>query len=173
MGSLQEQLLKAGLASKQQLKQSKSQKRKQKKQGKSDEEISLARAYAEKQRLEKQERDRELNRKREEERKRREINQQIGQLVKAHRKNDPKAEISRFFEYGGKIRKIFVNAAQQQALNQSRMGIVQHKGQYHVLELDVLEKIRALKPAAVAFWLDPNESNPEEEEFPVPDDLMW
>ncbi len=173
MGSLQEQLLKAGLASKQQLKQNKSQKRKQKKQGKSDEEISLARAYAEKQRQEKLEKDRALNRKREEERQRREINQQIGQLLKAHRKNDPKADISRFFEYGGKIRKLFVTPAQQKALNSSRMGIVQHRGEYHLVELEVLEKIRALKPTAVAFWLDPNEQNPEEEEFPVPDDLMW
>ncbi len=173
MGSLQEQLLKAGLASKQQLKQARKQKGKQRKQGRADEEISLARAYAEKQRLEKQERDRELNRKREEERRRREINQQVGQLVATHRQNAPEAEISRFFEYGGKIRKLFVTPAQQKALNQGRMGIVQHRGQYHLLAVDVYRKIEALKPSAAAFLLDPDEIDPAEEEFPVPDDLMW
>ncbi len=173
MGSLQDQLLKAGLASEQKLKQHRKQQQKQRRQGRRDEEISLARAYAEKQRLEKLERDRALNRKREEERRRREINQQIGQLVAAQRKNDPRADISRFFEYGGKIRKIFVTPQQQKALNESRMGIVQHKGRYHLLERDALERVRALRPEAVAFWLDPDEVRPEEEEFPVPDDLMW
>ncbi len=182
MGSLQDQLLKAGLVDEQKLKQNRSEKRKKRrspKKGKQDE-SDLARAYAERARLDQQERDRELNRKRELERQRRERNARLKQLIEPNKQNDPKGEVPRFFEHNGKIRKLYVNQAQQQGLNDAQLGIAYLRGRYFVLAMDVLERVAEVSPEAVAFDSrtagDAEEAVDDayqDERFQVPDDLQW
>ena len=186
MGSLQEQLLKAGLVSEQKLKETRSGKRKQRKRQRAgqpvqDDAADLAKAYAERAREEQRERDRELNRKREEERRRREINAQLRQLVLPNARNDAKGELPRHFEHAGKIRKLYVTQPQLDALGSGALGIAYLQGRYYLLEAAALQKVRALRAEAVAFDAAEEEGGAGDEadeayadpRFQVPDDLIW
>lgn len=184
MGSLQEQLLKAGLVSEQKLKESRSDRRKKRRNPEArqtgEAEVDLARAYAERARVEQRDRDRELNRKREEERRRRERNAQLKQLVVPQALNDPKAELPRYFEHNGKIRKLYVTADQQQRLTDGALGIVYLRGRYFLVSAEILERARAVSEDALAFFAplapDPVASEDHDYSDPryqVPDDLQW
>ncbi len=177
-GSLQDQLLKSGLVTKQQIRDSRKKKSKSFKKGKqTSTEPSLAEAYAKKKNVERKERDRELNRRREEARRRKELKEKLRQLILPASKNDPKAEIARFFEFASKIRKIYVTDKQQKALNDGDLGIAYHAGRHYVVEADVITKIKALNKDAVSFFApDVTDENDEDEyyaKFEVPDDLQW
>ena len=105
-GSLQEQLLKAGLVNKQQVNDARKKKSKQFKKGKQKNEPSLAKAYADRKQAERKERDQELNRRREEAKRRKELKEQLKKIIVPASKNKKTAEIARFFEFARKIRKI-------------------------------------------------------------------
>lgn len=179
MGSLQEQLLKAGLVSEQKAKQLKTKKRKQSRSPKRGEsESDLARAYAERARREQAERDRALNAKREEQRRRKAQNAALKQLVVPASRNDPKAELSRFFQHLGKIRKLHVTRAQIESLNSGTLGVVYLQGRYHLVEPEILAKAQAIKPDAVVDVSGGGETEEqvegyEDERYQVPDDLVW
>jgi len=176
-GSLQEQLLKAGLVNKQQVNDARKKKSKQFKKGKQKNEPSLAKAYAQRQHAERKERDQELNRRREEAKRRKELKEQLKKIIVPASKNKNNAEIARFFEFARKIRKIYVTEAQQNALNDGRLGIAYHAGRHHLVEAEVIERVKALNPDAVSFFApDVNEDEDMDEhyaQFEVPDDLTW
>lgn len=176
--SLQDQLLKAGLASKKQVQKNATDKKKRRKQGKQadHDEISLAKAYAVKAKQEKQAHDKALNEKLELERKRREANKTVQDLVKKHALNAENADIARFFQFGNKIRKLYLTKAQQKDLNANQSGIVHFKGRFYLLALEHFLKAQTVKPESVAFFYDPNEAQAHSDggDYPeVPDDLMW
>ena len=182
MGSLQDQLLKAGLVSEQQLKENRSKKRKTRKRNKGKKESSepsLAAAYAKRAQQEKTERDRELNRRREEARKRKERKAQLRQLIVPNRRNDDAADVPRHFDYLGKIRKLYVTKRQFEDVNTGRLAIVYHAGRFHLLERAHIDKVMAIDPAVVAFdakasgSADDVAEGYEDEKFQVPDDLIW
>lgn len=177
-GSLQDQLLKSGLVTKQQIRDSRKKKSKSFKKGKQTRtEPSLAEAYAQKKNVERKERDKELNRRREEARRRKELKEKLRQLIVPAAKNDPKAEIPRFFEFASKIRKIYVTAQQQKALNSGELGIAYHAGRHYVVESAIITKVKALNKDAVSFFApDVSEDSDQDEyyaKFEVPDDLQW
>src|SRR5690606_569854 len=82
----------------------------------SQEDIDLAKAYAIRAQREKDERIEAERRKQEEARLRREARARLDELIKDKGLNDPEADIARHFEYGGKIKRIYVNADQLKAL---------------------------------------------------------
>jgi uncharacterized protein YaiL (DUF2058 family) len=182
-GSLQDQLLKAGLVSDQQVRDSRRKKHKKRKQAsakgkQTGEDISLAKAYGQRAQTEKAERDRELNLKREEARRRKEIKAQLRQLILPNALNDKAAEIQRHFEFKGKIRKIYLTEDQQKGLNSGRLGIAYFGGRYYLLESERISKVAAVDEAAVALLVSSDSSNDEPidehySQFQVPDDLMW
>lgn len=185
MGSLQDQLLKAGLVSEQKLKESRSDKRKRRSKARGGKpqkpgQDDLAKAYAERARVEQRERDRELNRKREEERQRRERNAQLKQLVMPNSQNDAKAEVQRYFEHKGKIRKIYVTDKQQEDLNAGRLGVAYVRGRYFLVAAEIVERVAAVSRDAVAFfapWSEGDRGDGDDDysddKFQVPDDLVW
>lgn len=178
-GSLQEQLLKAGLVSKEKLDKAEAEKRRKRQGGKGrrkpksqrGSEVNLERAYAERARLEKVEKDREINRRKEEARRKREENNRLDQLVRPNAMNDPKGEVARFFEWSGKIRKLYVNADQQQQLTDGTLAVVHHRGRFYVVKPDILERVRAIRATAIAFYAPDVPDSPEDDD--IPDDLMW
>ena len=182
-GSLRDQLLKAGLVSNQQVRDSKRKNHKKRKQAgnkgkQADEGISLAQAYGQRSQQEKSERDRELNRKREEAKRRKEIKARLRQIIVGNSQNDQNADVARHFEHNGKIRKIHLTARQQEGLNAGRLGIVYFAGRYYLLDTQQVEKVAAIDETAVALMVSAGQ--PEDEtvdehyaNFKVPDDLMW
>ncbi|QLQ29360.1 DUF2058 family protein [Pseudoxanthomonas mexicana] len=143
----------------------------------SQEEIDLAKAYAIRAQREKDERIEAERVKQEEARLRREAKAKLEAFLKDKALNDAEADIARHFPYGGKIKRIYVNAEQLKALNAGELGVVQQKGRYLLVTSDVLAEAETIFAAAVALKVDPNATAEEDPyadpKYQVPDDLVW
>ena len=139
--------------------------------------MDLAKAYAIRAQKEKDERIEAERLKQEQARLRREAKARVEELLKDKSLNDPNAEIARHFPYGGKIKRIYVNAEQLKALNAGELGVVQQNGRYLLVTSDVLAEAEAIFAAAVALKVDPNATAEEDPyadpKYQVPDDLVW
>jgi len=138
--------------------------------GKSDEELSLEQAYRLREQQAKNQAAQARERKRAEDRRRRELNQKIRNIVEPNRLNNPDAELTRNFLYKGRIRKVNVTAEQFKELNSGALGIVYLAGGYHLLKAELVSQVRSLSSNHVP---DLSGSEDDEEEIPVPDDLLW
>ncbi|WP_447730184.1 DUF2058 family protein [Pseudoxanthomonas suwonensis] len=140
-------------------------------------EMDLGKAWALRAQQEKQERLEAEQRRQEEARQRREARAKLEELLKDKALNDEAADIARHFEYGGKIKRIYVNAGQLRALNAGELGVVQLNGRYILVEAAVLDRAEAIFPQAVALRVDPNATAEEDPyadpRYQVPDDLVW
>lgn len=143
----------------------------------SREEMDLAKAYAIRAQKEKDERIEAERLKQEEARLRREAKARVEELLKDKSLNDPNAEIARHFPYGGKIKRIHVNAGQLKALNAGELGVVQQNGRYLLVTAALLAEAESIFPACVALKVDPDapaEDDPyADPQYQVPDDLVW
>ncbi|OGT57070.1 MAG: nucleoprotein/polynucleotide-associated enzyme [Gammaproteobacteria bacterium RIFCSPHIGHO2_12_FULL_63_22] len=141
------------------------------------EEIDLAKAYALRAQKEKDDRIEAERIKQEEAKLRREAKAQLGVLLKDKALNDPAAEIARHFQYGGKIKRIYVNAEQLKALNAGELGVAQMDGRYLLVPLALLLEAEAIFPPSVALKVDPDAAPGEDPysdpAYQVPDDLVW
>ena len=133
-------------------------------------EMALGKAWALREREEKQSVEQARARKREEDRKRREINKAIRAIVKPNRLNTEGAEVARNFMFRERIRKVYVTPEQHKALGEGSLGLVYLSGGYHVLDSEHVEAVRKIAADHVVELASDGE---EEEEFPVPDDLTW
>jgi len=133
-------------------------------------EISLDAAYRARERSEKESAERAKAEKRARDLERRRLNSQIEALLEDQALNDRAGELKRNFLYKGKIRSVRVNAKQLEALNDGALALVFLRGDYLVVKPEVAEQVRALSPEHVP---DLGGDDPGEEEFPVPDDLVW
>ncbi|HET6396833.1 MAG TPA: DUF2058 family protein [Pseudoxanthomonas sp.] len=142
-----------------------------------DGEMDLGKAWALRAQQEKQERIEAERRKQEEARLRREARARLEALLQGKALNDPAAEIARHFEYGGKIKRIYVNPDQLRALNAGELGVVQLNGRYLLVGAAVLAEAESVFPAAVALKVDPDAPAGEDPyadpRYQVPDDLVW
>lgn len=172
--SLKDQLLALGLAPKKPKAEPKKQHRAQArvvKSKKSSAEISLDRAYSIRNKEERLQKERAVELKREQERQRRQTNLKIQTLVKESAIRDPAAENKRSFIYKGRIRSVLVTREQINAINSGDIGVVYLSGNYHLMPADKIEEIRQFAQDHI-----PDLSGAEredEEENPVPDDLIW
>lgn len=108
----------------------------------------------------------------EQDRIRREINAKIQALVDELALNDAAAELKRNFLYKGRIRSVLVTPAQLKALNAGQLGLVFVRGSYYVMQPEHVEQARAISADHIPD-LGTDTADNAEEEFPVPDDLMW
>ncbi len=147
------------------------------KPARSREEMDLAKAYAIRAQKEKEERIEAERLKQEEARVRREAKTKVESLLKDKALNDPAADIARHFPYGGKIKRIHVNAEQLKALNAGELGVLQQNGRYLLVTADVLAEAEAIFPACVALKVDPDAPAGDDPyadpQYQVPDDLVW
>lgn len=147
------------------------------KPARSREEIDLAKAYAIRAQKEKDERIEAERLKQEQARLRREARARLEELVKDKGLNDPEADIARHFPYGGKIKRIYVNADQLKALNAGELGVLQLNGRYLLVSAALLAEAEAVFAPAVALKVDPDapaEDDPyADPKYQVPDDLVW
>ena len=136
----------------------------------SQEEIDLAKAYAIRAQTEANERKRAQQEAEEQARLRRERKQKIQQLLDGKALNKAETELVRNFEYGGKIRRIHVDAAQLSALNAGELGVVQQAGRYLLVAREIAEQVRAIDAHLLALLVDPDAAGDDDG---VPDDLVW
>nr|WP_149193823.1 DUF2058 family protein [Luteimonas suaedae] len=145
--------------------------------GRTREDIDLAKAYAIRAQKEKDERIEAERRKQEEARQRREARAKLAQLLQDKALNADDAEIARHFEYGGKIKRIYVTAAQLKALNAGELGVLQLNGRYLLVTASVLAEAEAVFAPAVALKVDPDAPAGDDPyadpKYQVPDDLVW
>ncbi|WP_334179871.1 DUF2058 family protein [Pseudoxanthomonas sp.] len=143
----------------------------------SQEDIDLAKAYAIRAQREKDERIEAERVKQEEARVRREAKAKLEAFLKDKALNDADADIARHFPYGGKIKRIYVNADQLKALNAGELGVVQQNGRYQLVTAAVLAEAEAIFAPAVALKVDPDapaDQDPyADPQYQVPDDLVW
>lgn len=123
------------------------------------EEIDLAKAYALRARAEQREREEKARIEREVAERRRVQRAQVQALLDGGTLNLQDAEIPRHFEYGGKIRRVYVDDAQLEQVNDGRLGVIQMRGRYFLVERALAERIRAVDANAVALLVDPDEAD--------------
>jgi uncharacterized protein YaiL (DUF2058 family) len=136
-----------------------------------DAEISLDQAYKIRVRQERLEKEKAIAAKREKEQRQRQVNQKINALIQAHAVRDPEADCKRNFIYKGRIRSVLATREQIAEINSGALGVVYLRGNYHLLPAAVITEIRGFAEDHVP---DLAGAEPEgEDEYPVPDDLMW
>ena len=175
----QEQFLKAGIASKQQVHNAKKHKKTQAKQQRSNKKLAPdANAIKAQQKAkEKADRDRELNQKKQLQAKNKAISIEIDQLIKDNKVNrDKDCELTHNFEHRNKINKLFVNADIKKQLVSGKLGIARIEGRYEVIPQETAEKINQRNEKRVILLDAVTESetvDSEYSDYEIPDDLMW
>jgi uncharacterized protein YaiL (DUF2058 family) len=193
MGTLQDALLKSGLASEEQKSRRKrkddraggsgknprarSDRRRKKEAGrrggKSDGAKSdLERAWAARARAEKAEKEQAKQARVADQEARRRRNLELDRIVTGRVLNDDAAEVPRYFEHLGRIRRVLCTPAQRDAINRGELGIVGLRGRYLIVEPDVVAQYRRVADDLVPD-LSGREPEDDGEYPPVPDDLAW
>ena len=189
--SLRDQLLAAGLGSKQQAKKARddehrNRQRQQHQQGRAQAGAGGpgGRPPAPRVDAAKLARDQELERKKREKAERKERAAQVRQIVEQHAL--PRLETDDFYNFvhDGRIARVGVDAARRASLVAGSLGVVRSHGQYFVVPAEALERIREREPRAIASHQGAapagadgagGEADPEDPyaQYKVPDDLMW
>lgn len=121
-----------------------------------DGEIDLAKAYALRAKAEREEKERLAREAAEKARLKAERKEKVARLLEGAALNLPEAEHPRHFEYGGKIRRVYVDEAQLAALNRGELAVVQHKGRFLVVTRETALAVQAVEPALLALLVDPD-----------------
>jgi uncharacterized protein len=128
----------------------------------SQEEIDLARAYAMRDRLEREERERIKRETEAKARERREKRAQLRTLLDGKTQNDAEADLLRHFPQGGKIKRVHVNAEQLPRLNAGELGVVQMEGRYYLVDRDTALAVRAAVPEALVLLPEPGDAGDDD-----------
>jgi uncharacterized protein YaiL (DUF2058 family) len=118
-------------------------------------EIDLARAYALRAEQERAERVRAEREAAARAAARKAQRQQLLALLDGRALNREDAEHVRHFEYGGKIRRVYVSAEQLREVNDGVLGVIQCEGRYLLVPRALAEQVRVFAPAAVALLAEP------------------
>ena len=135
----------------------------------SQDEIDLARAYALRERAEREQRERDQQQAQQRAKEKAERKQKLAALLGGKSLNREDADVARHFQHGDKIRRVYCTAAQLTELNLGKLAVVQHLGRYQLVSRDVGEQARAINPDALVLLCDPDA--PADDDIPA--DLIW
>jgi uncharacterized protein YaiL (DUF2058 family) len=180
-GSLQEQLLKAGLADKGAAKQARAEKRKKQKQKKkAAPELSDAQKAAEAAAQEKREKDLLLNQKQQGEREKKALVAQIKQLIEVNKQPVEKCETLLNFTDDSVVKRMYVSERVHKQVIDARLAVVKYLDDYALVPVPIADKIAERDDSFVVFRADDRpdvETKSEEDDwyadYEIPDDLMW
>ena len=199
MGSLQDALLKAGLAENKPRTsdrkarparpsgpagqgkgkaQSQAQSQTRRTDGKpvkrqSSAESDLERAYKARARAEAAEKEQAKKDRLAEQEARRKRNLQLDDIIRGNTLNRKDADCPRYFEHLGRIRRVLCTDEQRVQLNAGELGVVSLRGSYLLVTLETLAAYRAIAPD-LAPDLTPKEPEDDGSDYPpIPDDLIW
>lgn len=175
----QDQLLKAGVVTKQQVKkaQSASNKKKKEQRSKKNKVVDEAKLKIQQAAKEKAEHDKALNQRKEDQAKQKAVSSEIDQLITANLiKRSDECEIIYNFEHRKKINRIYLNEDMKQRVIDGKLGIARIEGRYELIPKLIAEKIQQRNEKRVILFENTEEEIKEDDpyaEFQVPDDLMW
>lgn len=183
MASLQDQLLKAGLTTKQKARQANTEKRKtniQKKSG-ANVEASLQEQVQQnlaKEKAEKIAKDNELNAQKKLALAEKEKTLRLLQILQHHVITRFEGDIEYNYTFNGKIKKLLVNKTTQKALINGRLAVCGLQEKTYLVTAETAEKIATIDKAVILLRnekVDDGLSNNDDPyaEFQIPDDLMW
>jgi len=176
----QDQFLKAGVVTKQQVKKAQSASNKKKKENRSkkgrpvvdENKLKLQQAAKEK-----AEHDKALNQRKEEQAKQKALSSEIDQLITENLiKRSEECDIVYNFEHRKKVNRIYINADIKQRIIEGKLGIARIEGRYELIPKLIAEKIQQRNEKRVILFeaeetvIDENDPYAE---FQVPDDLVW
>ena len=182
MASLQDQLLKAGLTTKQKARQANSDKRKKNKQKRSGAQVEASLQEQVKQDLVKQKeqklaKDAALNAEKQEQLAAKELHQRILQILTHHQVKDIEGEVEYNYTFGAKVKKLLVNELTQKALINGRLSICGLDDVTYVVTKETADKVFTLDESVVLLSNDKVEESVDEDDpyaaYQIPDDLMW
>ena len=182
MASLQDQLLKAGLADKSKAKQARADKRKKqnlKNKGtavEQDENKLAAQQAAEA----KKQRDLELNQQRQAELEKKAVVAQIRQLITDNQQPKGKGDTVLNFTDENVVKRMYVSDAVHKLVVDARLAVVKLDEDYLLIPTPVADKIAERDAKMVIYRADLREENKEKSaeddwyaEYEIPDDLTW
>ncbi|MFT7286492.1 MAG: hypothetical protein ACI87W_000598 [Halieaceae bacterium] len=180
-GSLQDQLLNAGLSDTKKAKKLEKEKRKQKRTAHKSrvEVIDEVKLAVQQTREEKADRDRQLNQALNEEAHRKAVEAQIIQLIENHKLDRRGGEVGFNFTCDQKIKKFYVTRLQQKLLAAGSIAIARIAERFELIPAQVASKIAERDAQRVIFCAqETDEIVPEAErdwyqDYEIPDDLMW
>ncbi|MDD5276119.1 MAG: DUF2058 domain-containing protein [Methylovulum sp.] len=178
--SLQEQLLKSGLASSAQAKTVKAEKRKQTQQQRKNNltVVDEAKALALKTQAEKAEKDRALNQLRKQQDGQKELAAQVKQLIEMNRQPQDADGVAYNFTDHNKVKTLYVTDTMRGQLINGGSAVVKLGQGYEVVSAEVANKISQRDPACVIVHNAAAKNEAPQAEDPyaayqIPDDLLW
>ena len=184
MASLQDQLLKAGLTTKQKARQANTDKRKKNKQKRSGAAVEVSLQEQVKQDLvkakqAKQAQDEALNQAKKQALAEKESYLRIKQILQHHHIKEFAGDIEYNYTFDNKVKKLYVNNTIQQALVNGRLALCGQDEQTYLVTSETADKLAELDNSIVLLLNEKNvnDNNEAEDdpyaEFQIPDDLMW
>ena len=175
--TLRDQLLKMGFAAKAKPEQRPPSKRPPAKPSarpparreRTQDEIDLAKAYALRDKEEREARLREQQEAEQRARERRERKQKLAALLNGKAVNAADAEIPRHFPHANKIRRIYVTAEQLPRLNGGELAVVRFAGRYLLVDRETALAAQVIDEAALILLCDAQGTDDDG----IPADLVW
>ena len=181
MASLQDQLLKAGLANKASAKQARADKRKKQKVKQKQPVVEEATLAAQQAAEEKKARSRELNQLQQQEREKRSIVAQVRQLIITN-KQVRKGDTVLNFTHNNVVKRMYVSNDMHKQVTKGRLTVVLLDDAYELVPTPVAEKIAQRDEQSIIYRADLDTSGNDGQEqdqddwyadYDIPDDLTW
>lgn len=183
MSSLQEQLLKAGLTTKQKARQANTDKRKKNKQKRSGKAVEASLQEKVQQDLvqkqqQKKASDAALNEQMQQQLAEKEQHHRILQILQHHQIKDVEGELEYNYSFDNKIKKLFLNDQTQQALINGRLALCGLDEVTYIVTTETAAKLAELDEKIILVQNDKTADQQVDEDDPyadyqIPDDLMW
>jgi hypothetical protein len=183
MASLQDQLLKAGLTTKQKTRQANSAKRKKNKQQRSGVEHSASMQEQVKEDLllskaDKQAKDIALNNVKKEELAHKEQQLRIKQILEHHQLTGVSGDSEYNYSFNNKVKKLAIDSQTHKALVNGRLALCGYNEQSYLVTRETAEKVAQLDGTLILVKNEKVENDTLDQDDPyadyqIPDDLMW
>ena len=176
--SLQEQLLKSGLASTAQARAAKTEKNKQTQmQRKNNVAVTDdAKEAARLAKLEQQAKDQALNQQRQQQEQQKQLLAQVKQLIEQYSLPNTEGDEAYHFTDNNKVKTLYVDKTTRDKLSTGKWAIVKHDDQYHIVAAETAEKIKERQPEVILVLNNNTQTIAEHDPYAayqVPDDLIW
>ncbi len=175
----QDQLLKAGLVSKQQVKKVNQEKSRKNKQQRNTKNIAVDETKVKAQQAAEQKaaRDRALNKQKQEQARNKAISAEIDQLISNNcLKRDESCEIVYNFEHRKKVNRIYINEEMKQNIIAGKLGIARIEGRYELVTASIAEKIKQRNAKRIVIFEKEEATTDDNDpyaDYQIPDDLVW
>lgn len=180
--SLQEQLLKSGLADKKSAKKIQNEKRKKDKIRRKNKvvETDEVKASVQAQLEAKKQKDQALNAEAKKEAEKKQIAAQIIQMIEMNQQPINNGEVKFQFTHDNVIKQLLVSEKTRNHLQNNKLAIVAHKEHYAIIPIQVADKIAERDDSCILYRADMQgdvEMSEEEKDwyadYEIPDDLVW